>query len=42
MRFPRGKPGGMQVHQVWLKEDDVEWLIPLDLIGTARLIPEME
>lgn len=38
----KGELLGMQVHQVWLKEDDVEWLIPLDLIGTARLIPEME
>ncbi len=37
----KGKLLGMQASKVRLMEDDVEWLIPLDSIGTARLIPEM-
>ena len=35
----KGELLGMRSSNVWLMEDDVEWLIPLDLIGTARLIP---
>ena len=31
---------GMQDSSVRLDEDGVEWLIPFDLVGTARLIPE--
>ena len=38
----KGELLGMQTSNVWLVEDDVEWLIPLALIGTARLIPEIE
>ena len=38
----KGQLLGMQASNVWLMEDEIEWLIPLDLIGTARLIPEME
>ena len=38
----KGELRGIQTSNVWLVEDDVEWLIPLALIGTARLIPEME
>lgn len=36
----KGELLGIQTSNVWLREGDVEWLIPLDLVGTARLIPE--
>ena len=33
---------GIEAQTVRLREGEVEWLIPLDTIGTARSIPEME